>query len=154
IYSVRLAPDLSSNSEHLTMRQILFPPTLGFSILLLTGALDRQTLFSNPAAEEAFVPQSATFGAGRLLDEVLAAFSPERVQWLEMTVRQKMWGDDPFEAIGRYVLGTQQRLHLEMGISVEGKTSKVVVVSDGRSLQKSQELDGIKTILERCKLEK
>ncbi|HYP63842.1 MAG TPA: hypothetical protein VEQ16_08140 [Acidocella sp.] len=136
------------------MRQILFPPTLGFSILLLTGALDRQTLFSNPAAEEAFVPQSATFGAGRLLDEVLAAFSPERIQWLEMTVRQKMWGDDPFEAVGRYVLGTQQRLRLEMDISVEGKTTKVLAVSDGRSFQKSQQIDGVKTILERCRLGK
>src|SRR5262249_2138290 len=50
IYSARCAPDLSSNSEHFTMRQILLPPALGFSILLLTGALDRQTLYSNPSA--------------------------------------------------------------------------------------------------------
>jgi hypothetical protein len=136
------------------MRQFLFPPAIGFSILLLTGALDRQTLFSNPAAQGAFVPQSAAFGAGRIPDEVLAAFAPERIQWLEMNIRQKMWGEDTFEARGRYVLGTHERMRLEMDISVDGKTTKALVVSDGKAFQKSHEVDGVKTILEKCALAK
>jgi hypothetical protein len=136
------------------MRQFLLPPAFGFSILLLTGALDRQTLFSNPSAQGAFVPQSAAFGAGRLLDEVLAAYSPQRVQWLEMNVRQKMWGEDPFEARGRYVLGTEERMLLDMEIAVDGKTTRTLVISDGKAFQKSREVDGVKTILESCALAK
>jgi hypothetical protein len=136
------------------MRQFLLPPTLGFSILLLTGALDRQTLFSNPSALEAFVPQSEAFGAGRLLDELLAAYSPERIHWLDMTVRQKLWGDDPFEAVGRYVVDDHQRMRLEMDITVEGTTTKALVVSDGRLYRKTHQRDGSKTVLEACVLAK
>jgi len=136
------------------MRHFLFPPAFGFSILLLTGALDRETLFSNPSAQGAFVPQSDAFGAGRLLDEVLAAYSPQRIQWLEMNVRQKMWGEDPFEATGRYVLGTQDRMLLEMEIAVDGQTTRTLVISDGKAFQKSREVDGVTTILEKCALAK
>src|SRR4029077_835900 len=138
--------------EKFTMRQFLLPPTLGFSILLLTGALDRQTLFSNPSALEAFVPQSGTFAAGQLLQELPAAFSPERLQWLDMTVRQKMWGDDPFEASGRYLLGTHERMRLEIDISRDGKATKALVVSDGRSFRKTHTTDGATAILEACRL--
>jgi hypothetical protein len=132
------------------MRQFIFLPSLGFSILLLTGALDRQTLFSNPSAQEAFIPRSAPFAAGRIMNEVLANFAPDRLHWLEMSVWQKMWGDDPFEASGRLLLGPQQRLRLEMDISVDGQTTRNLVISDGRAFQKSQQIDGTKIILESC----
>jgi hypothetical protein len=134
------------------MRQILLPPALGFSILLLTGALDRQTLYSNPSAQGAFVPQSAAFGAGRIFDELLAAHAPERIQWLQMTLRQKMWGEDPFEALGRYLQGPQEHMRLEMDITLDGKTTSTLAISNGRVFQKSKRDDGVRTVLESCVL--
>lgn len=136
------------------MRQFFLPPTLGFSILLFTGGMDRQTFFSTPSSPAAFIPQSAVFGAGRVPEEVLAALAPQRVQWLQMTVRQKMWGNDPFESVGRFSLGTEERRRVEFEITVDGKTTKTVLISDGRSFQRSHQIDGVNSLLEKCVLAK
>ena len=53
-----------------------------------------------------------------------------------------MFGDDPFDAEGRYLLGPDQRMRLEMRIVTAGKTGRVLAVSDGDRLRQGRWLDG------------
>jgi hypothetical protein len=116
------------------MRHFFLTSALVCSTLLLTGAMDRGALFSSPPKEDVFLPRSERVGAGKLLGRVLDALAGDRVLWLEMSVRQKMFGDEPFDAEGRYLLGPDQRMRLELRITTAGKVGRVLAVSDGAHL--------------------
>jgi hypothetical protein len=124
------------------MRHFLLTSALGCSILLLSGAMERGALFSSPPKDDVFLSRSEETAAGQLLERMLASLSDDRVLWLETAVRQKMFGDDAFNAEGRYLLGPDQRMRLELRISTAGKTGRVLVVSDGGKLRQGRWLDG------------
>jgi len=120
------------------MRHFFLTSGLVCSTLLLTGAMDRGALFSSPPNDEAFLPRSEETPAGRILDQVINSLSPDRVLWLELSVRQKMLGDDPFEAEGRYLLGPDQRLRLGLRIMRTANEGRVLAVSDGITLKRGR----------------
>jgi hypothetical protein len=124
------------------MRHFLLISALVWSILLLSGVMDRGALFSSPTRDDVFLPRSAETPAGQVMERVLASLSDDRVLWLETAVRQKMFGEDAFDAEGRYLLGPDQRMRLELRISTAGKTGRVLVVSDGDKLRQGRWLDG------------
>jgi hypothetical protein len=123
------------------MRQLILVPTLVCAALLLTGALDRQALFSDtPAA--AFRARGPETDAGTLLDEVLAAFAPQQVHSLDMTVWQKMDGGEPYEAEGHYRISPNQHVRLDMKVLADGKIGHLLAVSDDLTLRKAHWVDG------------
>ncbi len=124
------------------MRNFLLTSSLVCSILLLTGAMDPQALFSGSLKEENFLPRGREVSGEKFMKGVLHSLRPDRVQWLAMTVQQKSYGDDPFEAEGRYLLGPNQRMRLDLHIKASGKEGRVLAVCDGRNLWQGRWLDG------------
>jgi hypothetical protein len=123
------------------MRQLILIPALVCSTLLLTGALDRRLLFTD-ADSPAFNPLALEAPAGKLLDDAVTRLSPERVRWLETTVCQQTFGEDAYKAQGRFLLGTDARMRLNMKVFVEGTTYHVMAMSDGRELRQARWLEG------------
>jgi hypothetical protein len=123
------------------MRHFFVTSALVCLTLLLTGVMDRGALFSSPPNEDTFLPRSEAAGAGKLLERVLAGLAGDRLLWLEMSVRQKMLGDDPFDAEGRFLLGPDQRMRLELRIATPGRVGRIVVVSNGSHLWRGRWVD-------------
>jgi hypothetical protein len=117
------------------MRHFFLISVLVCWTLLFTGAMDRGALFSSPPRQDVFLPRSEESGAGLTLGRALAALAGDRLLWLETSIRQEMFGDNPFQAEGRYLLGPDQRMRLELRIASAGKTSRVLIVSDGKLLR-------------------
>ncbi len=118
------------------MRQILLIPGLVVGGLLVAGAVDRPAAVDNTAAWT-FLPQSAETPAGSLLDLVIDRYSPARAQWLEMNVVQRMF-EDNYQTEGRYLLGPDHRLRLEMTIRGAEVAGNLLAVSDGRDLYQAR----------------
>lgn len=124
-------------------------PLLAFLALLVTGAMNRQVLFSTDAlpAEAGDVGTVGSFGGtwvelDRAPRDVLAAFlerhDPERLEWLTLTVWQRMGLKHfEYEARSRIVQGPGQCGRLEMEMTTRPCKSKLLVVSDGKTIAKS-----------------
>ncbi|MBM4072443.1 MAG: hypothetical protein FJ271_26465 [Planctomycetes bacterium] len=117
------------------MRYFLLIPVLGLGSLLAHSFLERQP--SADDAASAFVADSAETSGKDLLDLVIDALGPERVQWLQFTVVQKMF-EENFTTEGRYVIGPGQRLRLEMKVKGDDTSGNVLVVSNGEDLYKAR----------------
>lgn len=124
------------------MRQFFLILGLAFATFLLTNALDSRVFTDTPAVSS-FVPQSAETPGAALLDEVISMLSPQRVQWLQMTVLQKMFEGNSLSE-GRYVLGPGHRRRLEMKVHGDDIVGNVLVVSDGQSLCRARWSQGKK----------
>ncbi len=124
------------------MRNFLISSGLCLLTLLFSGAINRQTLFSGTPKDEIFLAQSAEKAAEPVLDQVLASLAAERVEWLDMAVRQKMFGAGAYDAEGRLVLGPRQRARLDFKVVAAGKTALVAIVSDGDKLSQTRIIDG------------
>ena len=74
--------------------------------------------------------------AGKLLDQAVLLLAPERVQWLAMTVWQRVQCDDDlcYQAEGRYLAAPGQRRSLRLQVTVGRTRGQVQAVSDGRRL--------------------
>ncbi len=107
------------------------------AVILLTGALNSRptetsqvhsTAGSNPAAV-------------KLLDDALARLHPNRLTWLETGVWQKVrLGKLAYESEGRYLIGPDRRLRLELATHSGNATATLLVVSDGKILWEGQRL--------------
>jgi hypothetical protein len=124
------------------MRHFFLTSGLVCSTLLLTGAMDRQALSSATPRDDPFLPAGAETPAGTLLPQMLTSLGGDRLHWLETKVRQRMFGDEPFEAEGRYLLAPGQRMRLELRIKTEGNRARILAVSDGRQLWQGRWLGG------------
>ncbi len=115
-------------------------PCLACALLLLTGALNHQAPSSTPAGSADFLAQSPSAEAGPLLAQVIAAYSlsagaGQGIQWLDLTIRQKVnHGDGSFETEGRLVLAPGERCRLEM-TSTAPREGKLLRVSDGTQVR-------------------
>lgn len=122
------------------MRHLLLIPVLGFGGLLAHSFLEQKAA-PEPDRAAVFLPQSAEVPGNALLDQVIASLSPERVQWLRMTIVQKMI-EENFQTEGHYVLAPGQRLRLEMKVKGNDVAGNVLVVSDGVELFKARWSEG------------
>lgn len=132
------------------MRHFFLNLGLAHAVLLLTGAFDQRVL-TDPPAYSSFLPQSAEAAGGSLLDEVIAAHSPERVQWLRMTVLQKNF-DANFQSEGRFLLGPDCRRRLELEVHGDTASGKILAVSDARTLCQARWIKGAKADIARSPL--
>ena len=104
---------------------------LSCSALLLTGALGYEINSTTPS----FVPQTAPSPAGPLLGQVSARLGSDKIQWLQMTVWQKLYDAEAgVEAEGLCFLAPAHRLRLEMAFPVGPKTASLSMVCDGTTL--------------------
>ncbi len=123
----------------MTRFQCLLAVPLSCMALLLTGALGQPSY--RPAAD--FVADSAPSSASSLLDQVCQLWSPARVAWLRMTVLQKMSDSAcEYEAEGQCWIGPGNRLRLEMASRTPRHASRLVVVSDGKTLVRATPAHG------------
>jgi hypothetical protein len=123
------------------MRQSFLILGLSCAIFLMTSAFDQRVLTDTPAVST-FIPQSAEAPGGPLLDKLISAVAPERVQWLQMTVLQKMF-EDNCQSEGRFILGPGQRRRLEMKVRVNSVAgSNVFTVSDGQNICQARWTEG------------
>jgi hypothetical protein len=108
------------------------------AVILLTGALN-----SRPA-ENSQIPSTteADAAAANLLDQALERLHPQRVTWLETQVWQKArLGRFTYESGGRYLIGPDRRLRLELLTRHGSAQATLLVVSDGAKLWEGQRLD-------------
>lgn len=119
------------------MRYLLLIPVLGLGGLLAHSFLEQQPSAAECDVTPAFVSDSAETPGKDLLDQVIDGLGPERLQWLQFTVVQKMF-EENFTTEGRYVIGPGQRLRLEMKVKGAEASSNVLVVSDGQELYKAR----------------
>jgi hypothetical protein len=121
----------------MSLRQLLLLPALVCSTLLLAGALDRQTLYSDSARPALFRPRGAESAADALLDKAVDAVSPISLEWLDTRVWQKKAGQHEVVE-GRYIVGPHQRMRLDLKVRLGGNTGFVRAISDGQSLRQAR----------------
>jgi hypothetical protein len=79
--------------------------------------------------------------AAQLLDRALARLAPDKVQWLSMTVWQRVQDDDLcYEAEGRFQAAPGLRRRLNLRVTVGSTVGQVRVFSDGRRLVHSSQV--------------
>jgi hypothetical protein len=124
-------------------RWFLLPASLG-SVLLVTGANVWKGTPPSPADPPALPPQAPPDPeAVRLLDQALAALAPERVRWAEAAVWQRVSVRGlAYEAEGRYLLGPDHRLRLDLRTRVGRAEGELRVVCDGATLWQATRLSG------------
>jgi hypothetical protein len=124
-------------------------PLLAFVALLVTGALNRQALFSTDAPRTApsrTIEAKGMSGTWRpcdreplaILAEFLKRYDPEKIPWFTATIWQRMSvGDWGYESSSRVVLGPGHCARLELDVSGRQGKSKMLVVSDGKTIAKA-----------------
>jgi hypothetical protein len=76
--------------------------------------------------------------AADILERAAAAWTPERVSWLQTTIWQKVACEDlTYLAQGRYLSGPGHRLHFYLDVVVGKTHSEVQTVCDGATFWKS-----------------
>jgi hypothetical protein len=127
----------------------------GSCLVILSAALARTAASVAPApaaspfAEALPVPPAPApredAAAERCLEQALEALKPERVHWLETTIRQKVQLPGyAYEADGSYHLAPGQRFRMEMHTRCGETESTLLMVSDGRALwQGDRSGDGV-----------
>lgn len=123
-----------------------FLPLLAFAALLVTGALNRQVLFSTgrperterPAYDRDLKWMASEQPPEQLIQAFLARYSTEQVQWLRTKIWQRMnLPESDFESSGTLVLGPEGCAHLTMQVHGSHAKTALIVVSDGKVLAKS-----------------
>jgi hypothetical protein len=110
------------------------------TLLLVMGALDRQSTGYSSVAGAAFVAQSSEIepSAAQILARAAANVDPANVQWLTCKIWQKQIAEElSFEAEGRLVRGPNQCGRFEMKVRTGDNATEVVTVSDGIGLAHS-----------------
>jgi hypothetical protein len=114
---------------------------LGGSCLVILSATLTRTAASvaSAIAEPSAVPPAPTAhpdpAAERCLEQALEALAPERVQWLETAIWQKVQLPGyVYEADGSYRLAPGQRFRMEMHTHFGEAEGTLLMVSDGREL--------------------
>jgi hypothetical protein len=134
------------------LRKVFFLTSLVCVSFLLTGALRPEDFpgldrTCSPPCPASFHPGPITLpdgwdtqGAVAYLDSLVQTFRPADLPWLDMDLWQRCENDDTtFTATGRLIWAPEQRTRLEW--KVQGPhASTLVVVSDGRHLQRSLQL--------------
>ncbi len=123
----------------------------GSCLVMLSAALTRTAASVTPAPTAALslTPEPSIISAApapvadaaaeHCLALALDAFKAERVQWLEMTIWQKVQLPGcAYEADGSYRLAPGQRFRLEMHTHPEGGEGTMLSVSDGRDLWQAE----------------
>lgn len=103
----------------------------------MTGALSHQPIEPAPIPKTDFVSKSAetSFVGANPLDDAIAALSPNRCRWLELSVWQKGKHDGAsFEAETYCVIAPDDRLRWDMRVQVGKTVSRQRIVSNGRLL--------------------
>ncbi len=117
-------------------RFLLLPALAGLT-LAVGGALTRQ-----PTAPPIF-PVKADPAALRALQEAETALAPNRVGW----IRTELWqqasaGPLTFQARGLYQGGPDNRLRLDLQVEQDAARSRLLTVSDGRTLWHARQVAG------------
>jgi len=120
-------------------------PVLACSTLLLMGGWNHQATPSAPPSPPAGVEPidlSGTPGGTEILDAAAAAFAPERVPWVQMTLWQRVQCEDfTYEAEGRYLCAPGQRLRLDLKVLVGQTQGELQMISSGTALRSTCRLD-------------
>jgi hypothetical protein len=122
----------------------------GSCLVIMSAVLTRTAASIGPvsaavpaAREPSAVPSApapqADPASERCLDQALDAFKPERVNWLEIDLWQKVQIPGcVYEADGIYRLAPGQRFRLEMHTHPAGGEGTMLSVSDGRELWQAE----------------
>lgn len=122
-------------------------PWIAFVALLVTGALNRQALFSTdtplPSSPSFSHVSKATWGPcdkapQAMLKEFFKRHDPNALEWSNVNIWQRMGLEGfTFESDSQLTMGPGQCARLEMKLQTPLGTSKYLVVSDGKSLAKA-----------------
>jgi hypothetical protein len=120
-------------------RFLLLPSLAGFFLLLISAnsAVGPPLTSPAPLPSLALLPFDAPPdpAANQLLDRAVALLAPERLEWLEMKLRQQVRVQGVTYAVeGRYLGGPDNRLRLELNTRQGNVQGRLVVVSDGITL--------------------
>jgi hypothetical protein len=115
------------------------------TLLLVMGALDRQTPAFPSVAGAAFVAQTTVAEAGlpnltaeQILARAAANLDPAKLQWLRYKIWQKQDAEDmSFEAQGRLLRGPNQCGRFELTVGSGTEATELLTVSDGIGLAHS-----------------
>jgi len=105
--------------------------------LLLGQAVVQPAAPSTSLDSSAPIPETGRGDAAaiQLLDDALACLTPDKVQWLQMTVWQRVHCDDfGFQAEGRFLAAPGRRRRLRLDVRVGRTRANVQVISDGQRL--------------------
>jgi hypothetical protein len=124
----------------MSKKSLLLLPLLSAAPLFLAGAPRRLSA----DAADSFVADSLTSaaeqdllaeGAASLFDRALEQLSPQRLQWLQLSLWQRMRNADmAFESQGSLLLGPNHCARLDITIQPGNTPARWLVVSDGRAL--------------------
>jgi hypothetical protein len=140
--SAPAAPDLSSKPGQIIMLRspLLLLPGLAAAVLFLGGAL---TFRATPPPPAVAVAEGSDAEAVETIDRAIAAWSPERVPWLEAKVWQLIECEDfTFQASGRMVTAPGDRLRYDVNIRVGQTAGELRLVSDGQTVSRSTRVAG------------
>src|SRR5262249_45195757 len=120
-------------------RFLLLPSLAGFCLLLISA----NSAVGPPLTSSAPLPSLAPLAfdapadpaANQLLDRGVAVLAPERLEWLEMKLRQEVRVQGVTYAVeGHSLGGPDNRLRLELNTRRGNVQGRLLVVSDGVTL--------------------
>jgi hypothetical protein len=114
---------------------------LSCATVLIAGALTKQVPASlPPTAPPPIFPVRADAAAMQALDQAVAAVDADRLGWVQARLWQKVHVPAlPFQAEGTYQGGPGHRLRLDLQVRTADANSRLLIVSDGRTLWQSEE---------------
>jgi hypothetical protein len=126
---------------------------LGGSCLVILSAALTRTAASVASSPTALIAEPSTVPpapaprpdavAERCLEQALEALKPERVQWLETAIWQKVQLPGYiYEADGSYQLAPGQRFRMEMHMQFGAAEGTLLMVSDGREVWQGERPGG------------
>jgi hypothetical protein len=148
--SATATEELSSKSVEfdMTRYQLLLFPGLAGAILVLGGALKLK-----PESPQCPLPDgsSAANDSAALasLDQAIAAFAPERVQWMETRVWQQVECEDfVYQACGRMVMASGDKMRFDVNLKVGQTVGKLRMVNDGAAMWRWMQAGGENAVTE------
>ncbi|HMC64376.1 MAG TPA: hypothetical protein VKI65_05505 [Gemmataceae bacterium] len=133
----------------------LFLPLLVCLVVVITGALAQQTApppkSKNPAqaAGPKAPPPKSDAKAAKILDEAVKKLDLSETPWIKAKIWQRVDTQSlAFTAEGDYRAGPDQRLYLELNVTVGETKGKLLIVCDGKKLWHTQQIGGTPSILQ------
>lgn len=136
--------------------RFLVLPLLAGVTLFAAGALTPQpspteSLFLPPPV----FPVRADPAAAQVLQEAIAALAPDRLRWIKTELWQQASVPPlTFQARGLYLGGPDNRLRLDLQVQQDTARSRLLIVSDGRTLWQAQQIAGQDRAVSRLDLAK
>jgi hypothetical protein len=127
-------------------------PLLGVAIVLLTGALNRPAPpVPAPVTDAGPLPEGRD--ARQLLDDAVATYQPARVPWQQAQLWQRVRTDGGTRELqGRYLMGPDSRLRLELGVQVGKTRAELLLVGDGQRLWQRQRVGSAEPVVTQAEL--